>query len=206
MGVAQDERRLLTELFAEVGPDAPTLCDPWRTRDLAAHLVLRERRPDAAAGILLKPLAGHAQRVQDAYAARPWDELVGLVRVGPPRFSPYALVDELVNSVEYFVHHEDVRRARDDWEPRSPDPVRDAVLWRRLAPAARLMYRKSPVGVVLRRPDGEVVVAKRGANPVVLTGQVSELLVHVFGRAAARVEYDGADDAVRLVRGLDRSM
>lgn len=206
MGVAQDERRLLTELFAEVGPDAPTLCDPWRTRDLAAHLVLRERRPDAAAGILLTPLAGHTRRVQDAYAARPWDELVGLVRVGPPRFSPYALVDELVNSVEYFVHHEDVRRARDDWAPRSPDPVRDAVLWRRLAPAARLMYRKSPVGVVLRRPDGEAVVAKRGANPVVLTGQVSELLVHVFGRAAARVEYDGADDAVRLVRGLDRSM
>jgi uncharacterized protein (TIGR03085 family) len=206
MGVAQDERRLLTELFAEVGPDAPTLCDPWRTRDLAAHLVLRERRPDAAAGILAKPLAGHTQRVQDAYAARPWDELVGLVRVGPPRFSPYALVDELVNSVEYFVHHEDVRRARDGWEPRSPDPVRDALLWRRLAPTARLMYRKSPVGVVLRRPDGEVVVARRGANPVVLTGQVSELVVHVFGRAAARVEYDGEDGAVRLVRGLDRSM
>ncbi|PSL58073.1 uncharacterized protein (TIGR03085 family) [Saccharothrix carnea] len=206
MGVAQDERRLLTELFAEVGPDAPTLCDPWRTRDLAAHLVLRERRPDAAAGILVKPLAGHTQRVQDAYAAKPWDELVGLVRVGPPRLSPYALVDELVNAVEYFVHHEDVRRARDDWEPRSPDPVRDAVLWRRLAPTARLMYRKSPVGVVLRRPDGEAVVARRGANPVVLTGQVSELLVHVFGRAAARVEYDGEADAVRLVRGLDRSM
>ncbi|MFE2751704.1 TIGR03085 family metal-binding protein [Actinosynnema sp. NPDC059335] len=206
MGVAQDERRLLTELFAEVGPDAPTLCDPWRTRDLAAHLVLRERRPDAAAGILLKPLAGHTRRVQDAYAARPWDELVELVRVGPPRLSPQALADELVNAVEFFVHHEDVRRARDGWEPRSPDPVRDAVLWRRLAPTARLMYRKSPVGVVLRRPDGEAVVARRGANPVVLTGQVSELLVHVFGRSAARVEYDGEEDAVRLVRGLDRSM
>ncbi|MFI9009646.1 TIGR03085 family metal-binding protein [Actinosynnema sp. NPDC053489] len=206
MGVAQDERRLLTELFAEVGPDAPTLCDPWRTRDLAAHLVLRERRPDAAAGILLKPLAGHTRKVQDDYAARPWDELVGLVRVGPPRLSPYALVDELVNAVEFFVHHEDVRRARDGWEPRSPDPVRDAVLWRRLASTARLMYRKSPVGVVLRRPDGEALVARRGANPVVLTGQVSELVVHVFGRAAARVEYDGAEEAVRLVRGLDRSM
>jgi len=206
MGVAQDERRLLTELFAEVGPDAPTLCDPWRTRDLAAHLVLRERRPDAAAGILVKRLAGHTRRVQDAYAAKPWDELVGLVRGGPPKLSPYALVDELVNAVEYFVHHEDVRRARDDWEPRSPDPVRDDVLWRRLGPTARMMYRKSPVGVVLRRPDGEAVVARSGADPVVLTGQVSELVVHVFGRSAARVEYDGADEAVRLVRGLDRSM
>ena len=75
-----------------------------------------------------------------------------------------------------------------------------------MTPAARLMYRKSPVGVVLRRPDGDAIVARRGANPVVLTGQVSELVVHVFGRAAARVEYDGEDEAVRLVRTLDRSM
>ena len=91
MGVARDERRLLTELFSEVGPDAPTLCDPWRTRDLAAHLVLRERRLDAAAGILVKPLAGHTQRVQDAYAAKPWDELVDLVRQGQGVLSIVAL-------------------------------------------------------------------------------------------------------------------
>ncbi|MBB5955673.1 uncharacterized protein (TIGR03085 family) [Saccharothrix tamanrassetensis] len=206
MGVAQDERRLLTGLFAEVGPDAPTLCDPWRTRDLAAHLVLRERRPDAAAGILVKPLARHTRKVQDGYAAKPWPELVALVRGGPPRWSPYALLDELVNSVEYFVHHEDVRRARDDWRPRSPDPRRDAVLWKGLRTAARLTYRRSPVGVVLRRPDGGSVTAKTGPNPVVLTGQVSELLVHAFGRDRAEVEYDGDRDAVRAVRTLDRSM
>ncbi|GAA1336024.1 TIGR03085 family metal-binding protein [Saccharothrix algeriensis] len=206
MGVAQDERRLLTGLFAEVGPDAPTLCDPWRTRDLAAHLVLRERRPDAAAGILLPPLAGHTRAVQDRYAARPWGELVALVRSGPPRWSPYALLDEAVNSVEYFVHHEDVRRARDGWEPRSPDPRRDAVLWRGLRAAARLTYRRSPVGVVLRRPDGESITAKAGADPVVLTGQVSELLVHAFGRERAEVEYDGGRDAVAAVRTLDRSL
>ncbi|MGM1058038.1 TIGR03085 family metal-binding protein [Saccharothrix sp. Mg75] len=204
MGVARDERRLLSELFLQVGPDAPTLCDPWRSRDLAAHLVLRERRPDAAAGIVLAPLAGHTRSVQDSYAARPWERLVELVRTGPP--APLGLVDEAVNAVEYFVHHEDVRRARPHWEPRSPDPVRDEVLWKRLPATAKLMYRKSPVGVVLRRPDGEAVVARRGADPVVVTGEVGELLLHVFGRSASRVEHDGADEAVRLVKALDRGV
>ncbi|NUT92350.1 MAG: TIGR03085 family protein [Saccharothrix sp.] len=206
MGVAQDERKLLCDLFLEVGPDAPTLCDPWRSRDLAAHLVLRERRPDAALGILAKPLAAHTQRVQDAYAAKPWGELVDLVRKGPPVWSPYALLDEPLNSIEYFVHHEDVRRAADDWTPRSPDPRRDAALWKGLGRAAKLTYRGSPVGVVLRRPDGESVTVKAGPNPVILTGQVSELLMHAFGRARAEVEYDGDRDAVTAVKTLDRGL
>lgn len=34
------------------GPDAPTLGAGWKTRDLAAHLVVRESRPDAAAGVI----------------------------------------------------------------------------------------------------------------------------------------------------------
>ena len=43
--VAAAERHDLCDTFLEVGPEAPTLCSPWRTRDLAAHLVLREHRP-----------------------------------------------------------------------------------------------------------------------------------------------------------------
>jgi hypothetical protein len=37
------ERAQLSDLFDELGPQAPTLLTPWTTRDLAAHLVLRER-------------------------------------------------------------------------------------------------------------------------------------------------------------------
>src|SRR5438552_2582464 len=100
MGVAKAERAALCELFTETGPDHETLCDGWKTRDLAGHLVLRERRPDAAAGILIPPLAGHTRRVQDAYAARPWAELVELLRYGPPAYWPTAIsaVDELINT------------------------------------------------------------------------------------------------------------
>src|SRR5262245_29178957 len=144
MGVAKDERAALCDLFTELGPDQPTLCEGWQTRDLAAHLVLRERRPDAAAGILIKPLAGYTQTVQDSYARRPWAELVDLVRTGPPVYMPTTIekVDELINAVEFFVHHEDVRRGQPGWEPRKPDADRDAVLWAALSRSARLMLRR----------------------------------------------------------------
>src|SRR6187397_374577 len=104
---ARRERSALCDTFERVGPDAPTLCSPWLTRDLAAHLVLREHRPDAAAGMAVPALADHLKRVQDGYAAWDWPRLVDQVRSGPPAWSPAALarVDEAVNTAEFFVHH-----------------------------------------------------------------------------------------------------
>jgi uncharacterized protein (TIGR03085 family) len=208
MGVAKDERSALCDLFTELGPDQPTLCDGWQTRDLAAHLVLRERRPDAAAGIMIKPLAGHTQRVQDAYAARPWPELVELVRSGPPAWWPTAIdaVDEAINAAEFFVHHEDVRRGRPGWEPRPPDAKRDAAMWAAVSRAGRMLLRRSPVGVVLRGGEGREVAAKRGPNTVVISGEPGELLLFAFGRDAARVEFDGEQSSIGVVQGLTRGL
>ena len=45
--LAQQERQTLCDLMIDAVPDAPTLCEGWRTADLAAHLVVRERRPDS---------------------------------------------------------------------------------------------------------------------------------------------------------------
>ena len=53
MTAAQRERSALVDTLRAVGPDAPTLCDGWKTRDLAAHLVVRERRLDATPGIMV---------------------------------------------------------------------------------------------------------------------------------------------------------
>lgn len=208
MAVSTDERNALCDLFTDVGPDAPTLCEGWQTRDLAAHLIVREHRPDTAPGIVLKPFAAHTKRVQDGYARRPWAELVDQVRGGPPVYWPTRIpaVDKLVNSIEFFVHHEDVRRAQPDWEPREPDAERDAVVWSGLARAARLMLRRSPVGLVLRRPDGQEIVARRGPNTVVLLGEPGELLMWAFGRDANRVEFEGEQSSVAAVRGLNRGM
>lgn len=85
MSVAQRERAALVDTMREVGPDAPTLCEGWTTRDLAAHLVIREYRPDAAPGILIPFFASHTAKVQNQVSERnEWDELVGKVAAGPP--------------------------------------------------------------------------------------------------------------------------
>ncbi|SDO06146.1 TIGR03085 family metal-binding protein [Lentzea jiangxiensis] len=203
MSLARDERKALVDLMTELGPDAPTLCDPWRTLDLAAHLAVRERRPDAAPGIVLPVLAKWTGKVQEDYTHKAWSELLDLVRTPPFWIKP---VDDLMNTAEYFVHHEDVRRAQADWEPRPYDARREATLWKVLPLTARMAYRSSPVGVTLVRPDGEHLVAKQGANGVVITGEVPELVMLAFGRDQARVEYSGDADSVQRVRSLNRSV
>ncbi|KOT86654.1 hypothetical protein ADK86_38460 [Streptomyces sp. NRRL F-5755] len=199
---ANRERLLLADLLEGAGPDAPTLCEGWTARDLAAHVVVRERRADAAGGLLIKPLAGRLERVQREFAAKPYDELVRLIRTGPPRMSPFALkqIDEASNTVEFYVHAEDVRRAQPDWTPRELDPVFSDALWSRLEKMARLLGRRSPVGLVLRRPNGQTAVAHRGTPVVTATGGPGELVLFVYGRqSAADVELDGDKDAVARV-------
>ncbi|MGP2438058.1 TIGR03085 family metal-binding protein [Streptomyces sp. JW3] len=199
---AKRERLLLADLLETAGPDAATLCEGWRTRDLAAHLVVRERRPDAVGGAVIKPLASRLERVMEEYAAKPYEELLQLLRTGPPRFSPFAVkqLDEAANTVEFYVHTEDVRRAQPDWTPRELDPVFQDALWSRLERTARLLGRGVPTGLVLRRPDGQTAVAHRGAPVVTVTGEPAELLMFAFGRqSAAAVELDGDKEAIARV-------
>ncbi|MDH6109955.1 uncharacterized protein (TIGR03085 family) [Kitasatospora sp. MAP12-15] len=197
---ARTERHRLAELLAAAGPDAPTLCAGWRTRELAAHLLLRERRPDAGPGIQLKPFAGWTRRVQDGYARRPYEELVREFRGGPPRLSFFALpgADEAANTVEYFVHAEDVRRAV-PWEPQAPAPALEEALWKRLPLLARFEAgRRTPVRLLLRRPDGRfLTVGQRKPLTVQLAGEPGELLLFAFGRGAqARLTVEGPAEAV----------
>jgi uncharacterized protein (TIGR03085 family) len=201
---ARAERAELVRALTEAGPDAPTLCQGWSARDLAAHVVMRERRLDAAAGIVVKALAPRARRVQAEFAARPWPELVDMVAAGPGRRSLFGVpaVDEAANVVEFFVHCEDVRRARPGWEPRMPDAGLAEALWKRTAGLARLTGRRAPAGVVLRRPDGQTAVARKGVPVVTVTGQPGELVLFMAGRQAhAVVELDGPVAAVAAVRG-----
>ncbi|MFF4523846.1 TIGR03085 family metal-binding protein [Streptomyces bluensis] len=196
---AKRERLLLADLLEASGPDAPTLCEGWNTRDLAAHVVVRERRPDAAGGILVKQLASRLERVMAEFTSKPYDELIRLIRTGPPRFSPFSLkqIDEASNTIEFYVHTEDVRRAQPDWTPRELDPVFQDALWSRMERTARLMGRSAPTGLVLRRPNGQTAVAHRGTPVVTATGEPSELLLFLYGRQqVADVELDGEKDAI----------
>jgi hypothetical protein len=104
-------------------------------------------------------------------------------------------VDEVINTVEFFVHHEDVRRAAPAWEPRPTDVGLEGELWRRLRSGARIMARRSPVGLVLRRAGDGEVRARTGEPDVTVTGPASELVLFASGRQThARVDIAAPDD------------
>jgi uncharacterized protein (TIGR03085 family) len=196
-----DERLALAALLDTTGPDAPTLCTGWQTKDLAAHVVVRERRPDAVVGMLGRPFAGYTERVLRGYLGKySYPQLIELFKAGPPRLSPFAIpgADEMANTVEYFVHHEDVRRAAQGWTERElPAGLSDA-LWKRLK-GSRLFLRSAPTGVVLARAGVGTapIIAKKAPSPVTVTGTPAELTMWSMGRvSAAHVELDGTDAAV----------
>jgi uncharacterized protein (TIGR03085 family) len=200
-GLSKPERAALCDLFEAVGPDAPTLCEGWTTLDLAAHLVVRERRPDTGPGLIVPIMAGWTERVRMQATRRGFDRLVNEVRSGPPRYSPLSLLDETVNGMEFFIHHEDVRRAQPGWEPRDLSPEAQQLVWKRATTGARLMMRKAPVGVVLQRPDGTIVVAKRSQPSVTVVGPPAEIALFASGRqASARVELQGDVLAVNQLK------
>jgi uncharacterized protein (TIGR03085 family) len=199
---ARDERVALCALLDKTGPDAPTLCEGWRTGDLAAHLVLREHRPDAAVGILGGPMARYTASAQRKLSAKvPFAKLVETVRSGPPRASLFGLpgVDAKANFAEYFVHHEDVRRAQPGWAARELDDGLADAVWGQLS-QARLMLRKIPVGIEFARNDTRqddqraVRMTVRPRTPVVtVIGPPAELLMWAFGRTtAAGIKLEGA--------------
>ncbi|MGH3341491.1 MAG: TIGR03085 family metal-binding protein [Carbonactinosporaceae bacterium] len=199
------ERAALCRLLTDTGPDAPTLCEGWSTHDLAAHLVARERRPDSGPGLLVPALAGHTERVRGQLLSRPYGTLVELVASGPPPWSPFGWpgLEQGANTVEFFVHHEDVRRAQDSGEPaeqRQLDPAFEELLWRRLRGSARVLFRRARVGVTLRRPGGSTCRARAGSPGVSLVGPAQELLLYALGRrSVARVDVVGEESAVRAL-------
>lgn len=200
---ARTERAALCDLFLDVGPDAPTLCGDWSTRDLAAHLVVRERRPDAAVGIVVRAAAGYGESVRRRVASQPFERTVATIRSGPPLWSPatVGLVDRLMNTVEFFVHHEDVRRGGGSMVPRNLDASLDHELWSALSRMARMLARKAPAGLVLTAPGRGSITAKSGDPAVTVTGTVGELVLFVYGRQAhAAVELDGPADLVAAMR------
>lgn len=206
--LARTERYALADLLAEVGPDAPTIDTGWTTRDLAAHVIIRERRPDAAAGIFLPALRNHEEKVRGSVAARPFPQLVEQVR-NPPwwSWSAIPLLDRLANATEFFIHHEDVRRAQPGWEPRDLPITVERTLWSRTRALSRLSLRRFRAVVLLHAP-GYGEHAAGAASPddddaprVRVSGPPGELLMFCSGRQAhARVDVTGPTAQVEALR------
>jgi uncharacterized protein (TIGR03085 family) len=191
------ERAELCDLFVATGPDAPTLCEGWNTLDLAAHLVIRENDPRSGLAILGGDrFDGLERRLMDGARANGYATLVDRLRSGPPAI-PWRLpgLRPLLNNTEWFVHHEDVRRANGQG-PRE-DPDLDAALWPQLRRMAPLFLRRiKGAGVALAAP-GYGEVPARGTGPRArIEGGPQELLLFLTGRrTAAQVQITGPDDA-----------
>jgi uncharacterized protein (TIGR03085 family) len=203
------ERARLADVLAATDSAAPTLCEGWTARDLAAHVVVRERRLDSTPGLLLRPLAGWTDHVRRRYAQRPYAELIELIRTGPPRTSPFALpgADAAANLTEHFVHCEDVRRGSRRVPPPELAPGMQDELWRRLVRQSRLMFRRAGTGVVLATPDGREHVAARGQASVRVIGEPGELLLVAVGRGrAADVRQEGPPEAIAALAAAKLSV
>ncbi len=209
MTLAHAERLALADLLNEAGPDRPTLCEGWRTKELLAHLLVRERRPDAGLGALIRPLAGHLRSVTEAFQRRPWTEQVALLRSGPPGWNPmgWGKLDELANAGEMFIHHEDARRGVPDWKPRAFDSATTAELTQMIGSRAmRIVLRGIKCGVSAELPDGSKITMKTGEPEVVVHGAPGEVLLWAFGRDASEVELTGSDAAISAANGAHRGM
>jgi uncharacterized protein (TIGR03085 family) len=200
---ARRERLALCDTALREGPHAPTLCEPWDVDALVCHLLVRERNPVAATGIAVPPLAALTERAMARLGRTDFGVLVERFR--SPWVVPFAIpgVEQVMNTLEFFVHHEDIRRAQPEWAPRSLAESDEQTLWSYLKVAGRGLAR--PAGVPLRMEWGSRTATLRGGDdPVVLRGLPSELVLVLQGRArVAEVEYDGPADAVTKLRGAD---
>ncbi|MCV2491701.1 TIGR03085 family metal-binding protein [Geodermatophilus sp. YIM 151500] len=197
--LAARERAALADLLDRLGPDAPTRCAGWRTAHLAAHVVVRDSRPDAMPGFALegvraaRRLTDRAHALEDRLrASLPYAELVARVRSGPPAWSPvgWPVLAGLVNTVEFAIHHEDVRRAQREWEPRVLPRADQDRLWREVAVFGRAAAGRAPGALVLARSDAPDQHRRFGSGPVTtVRGEPLELLLWAGGRRdAARVD------------------
>lgn len=203
--LARRERAALCDLAAELGPGSATECAGWTAKDLVVHLLVRERSPLGAAGILASPFAGFTRRASERYARRDYDALVERLR-SPGGMFAIPAVDKAANTFEYLVHHEDLRRSQPSGEPRQLDQGDVDALWAQLSKGLGFFGRKLPGPTVLRRADtGERAVAKKkGSEPVTVTGDVVELILFLFGRSATRgLEFEGPAEAVAALRAAD---
>jgi len=200
---ARRERLALCDTALHAGPDAPTLCDPWDVKALVCHLLVRERNPVAAVGIAVSPLAGLTEHAMVRLGRTDFGVLVERFR--SPWAVPFAVpgVEQVWNTLEFFVHHEDIRRAQPEWSRRPLSEADEQTVWSYLTIAGRGLAR--PAGVPVRLEwDAHTATLRGGADPVVLRGLPSELALVLQGRArVAEVEYDGPARAVAKLRGAD---
>lgn len=204
------ERAELCDLLGELGPEAPTLLPPWAARDLAAHLIVRERDYLAAPGLVLPGAWSRlAERRQRVLALRDFSWLVARLRSGPPAgFFRIGWVRRVPTLNEFFVHHEDLRRANGRGA-RLNGQAMDEALWANIRRGSWFLARRlRGAGLELEwAGTAKIIRARRGEPAARIAGSPGELLLYLFGRqGAADVAVSGPDVAVAAVRRVRLGM
>ncbi len=152
---------------------------------------------------MIKVLAGHTDRVRDAAAARPWDMLIYQLR-NPPRLSMagFGPLDRLTNTTEFFIHHEDARRAQSGWTARPLDEQLGKTLAGQIKLTAKLALRRFPAQITINMPGyAQLLTVGAGGEPVEITGDPGEMSLFLTGRQShANVDVTGADEVAKNLR------
>jgi uncharacterized protein (TIGR03085 family) len=185
--MSRTERAALCNSALEAGEQAPTLCGRWTVKDLVIHLLIRERDPLSAPGIVVPRLERLTDRSARRLMGQDFSTLVERLRSGPPTWSPMSLppLDRALNTLEFFVHHEDIRRAATEWEARELTEREQKVIWKAIKVAGKGLVRPMGVPVVIRWSGDErerSAVLRKGEEPVVVTGLPAEVTMFLFGR------------------------
>jgi uncharacterized protein (TIGR03085 family) len=198
----RQERKALVASALRAGPDAPTLCEGWDVKDLICHLLVRESSLLAATGIAVPAFAGLTDKEMKRLKRQPFERLVERLRAHRLTFFALPPVDAAFNTLEYFVHHEDIRRAQPGWRRRTLSSEADDVLWKALRSQGAALVRSTGVPVVVRRTDtDETATLLPGRSAVTLSGPVSEIVMYLHGRDEVRdISFAGPDDKVAQLR------
>ncbi|WCC80835.1 TIGR03085 family metal-binding protein [Cutibacterium equinum] len=211
MSLARDERAGLAADLLRLGPDAPTLCEGWSARDLLTHMLLRENDPLAIPGMAVSVFDALTQaRADKVEASGSFEDLVVRFAHGPDRFSVFRVpgMDAAANSMEYFIHHEDLLRAQPDWRPRPLGHRVELQLAGIIRKYGRALARRSPVGV---RVEMTAVAGPLTLHPgdriVTIVGKPSEILLLLTGRTSvAQVDVLGEPETVAEFLRSDHSL
>lgn len=191
MTAITDLRHDLVTVLERVGPGLPTLCEGWNTEHMLAHLILRETRPDIAAGVVLPPLSKRteakteelAEELSDGHA---FSDGLATFEAARPLTRRHDTADENVNYLEYIVHREDILRGSPEAvemnSGRTADPEEQQKIWKALDRRAALMAKDYPDGLTLVGTDDQgaprygTSVVRKSADSSRVSGLVQKVV------------------------------
>ncbi|MDT2009254.1 maleylpyruvate isomerase family mycothiol-dependent enzyme [Rhodococcus opacus] len=192
MTLAREEREEIAELLAGLSPqqwESPSLCERWRVRDVAAHVISYDELDPR--DLLLRFGKGWflQARVNQLGVAdladRTTEELVDLIRIHAEPSGLPAGFGGMIGLVDGMIHQQDIRRPLAIPRTIPPQRLRAALDFARFAPLIRGAWRARGVRLVATDLDWSY-----GRGPQV-RGSGEALLMVMAGRRDALGDVTG---------------